>query len=83
MKKVCLSAIRSSSKWAITKIALLAIATFTLFFASDLALPKPAAAYPFWAQETAPETPREPTGRIVCANCHLAAKTTKVEVPQS
>ena len=53
------------------------------FFVSDITLPKSAAAYPFWAQQTAPETPREPTGRIVCANCHLAAKPTEVEIPQS
>nr|1VF5_C Chain C, CYTOCHROME F [Mastigocladus laminosus]1VF5_P Chain P, CYTOCHROME F [Mastigocladus laminosus]2D2C_C Chain C, Apocytochrome f [Mastigocladus laminosus]2D2C_P Chain P, Apocytochrome f [Mastigocladus laminosus]2E74_C Chain C, Apocytochrome f [Mastigocladus laminosus]2E75_C Chain C, Apocytochrome f [Mastigocladus laminosus]2E76_C Chain C, Apocytochrome f [Mastigocladus laminosus]4H0L_C Chain C, Apocytochrome f [Mastigocladus laminosus]4H13_C Chain C, Apocytochrome f [Mastigocladus la len=39
--------------------------------------------YPFWAQQTYPPTPREPTGRIVCANCHLAAKPAEVEVPQS
>ncbi|MBE9058201.1 cytochrome f [Sphaerospermopsis sp. LEGE 08334] len=62
---------------------LIAIATVTFFFTSDIAHPQTAAAYPFWAQETAPETPREATGRIVCANCHLAAKNTEVEVPQS
>jgi apocytochrome f len=45
--------------------------------------PQPAQAYPFWAQQTYPETPREPTGRIVCANCHLAAKPTQIEVPQA
>jgi apocytochrome f len=61
----------------------IAIATVTFFFTSDLAFTQTAAAYPFWAQQTAPETPREPTGRIVCANCHLAAKPTEVEVPQS
>ncbi|MFH7028925.1 MAG: cytochrome f [Heteroscytonema crispum UTEX LB 1556] len=66
-----------------TKTLLIAIATVTIFFTSDLALPQSAAAYPFWAQQTYPETPREPTGRIVCANCHLAAKPTQVEVPQS
>jgi apocytochrome f len=65
------------------KALLIAIATVTFFFTSDLALPQSAAAYPFWAQQTYPETPREPTGRIVCANCHLAAKPTEVEVPQS
>lgn len=81
MKKVRL--LSRSSKWAIGKIAVLAIATFALFFASDLLLPQSAAAYPFWAQATAPETPREPTGRIVCANCHLAAKPSEVELPQS
>lgn len=68
---------------AIAKTVIIAIATVTFFFTSDLALPQAAAAYPFWAQETAPETPREATGRIVCANCHLAAKPTEVEVPQS
>ncbi|MDB9452229.1 cytochrome f [Dolichospermum circinale] len=62
---------------------LIAIATVTFFFTSDIAVPQTAAAYPFWAQETAPATPREATGRIVCANCHLAAKPTEVEIPQS
>lgn len=67
----------------IVRTAVLALATVAFFFASDIALPQSAAAYPFWAQQTAPETPREPTGRIVCANCHLAAKPADVEVPQS
>lgn len=62
---------------------ILAIATLAFFLASDIALPQSASAYPFWAQETAPETPREPTGRIVCANCHLGAKPTQIEIPQS
>ena len=63
----------------ITKTILVAIASISLFLISSQA----ANAYPFWAQETAPETPREATGRIVCANCHLGAKHTEVEVPQS
>jgi apocytochrome f len=29
------------------------------------------------------ETPREKTGRIVCANCHLAQKPVDIEVPQA
>ncbi|MEM7063113.1 MAG: apocytochrome f [Cyanobacteria bacterium P01_B01_bin.77] len=41
-----------------------------------------AAAYPFWAQENY-ETPREATGKIVCANCHLGKKKTEIEVPQA
>lgn len=65
------------------KVTLLAIASVALFLASDLAFPQSAAAYPFWAQQTAPETPREPTGRIVCANCHLAQKPAEIEIPQS
>ena len=39
-------------------------------------------AYPFWAQQNY-ENPREATGKIVCANCHLAKMTTQAEVPQS
>ncbi len=39
-------------------------------------------AYPFWAQQNY-ENPREATGKLVCANCHLAKMTTQVEVPQS
>lgn len=68
---------------AVVKSVLLAAFTAAIFLASDLALPQSAAAYPFWAQQTAPETPREATGRIVCANCHLGAKPTEVEVPQA
>ena len=70
-------------KKSITKIVLVAIATVALFLASDFTLPQSAAAYPFWAQETSPATPREATGRIVCANCHLAEKPVEVELPQA
>lgn len=68
---------------ALRKLTLILVATVTLFLASDPLLPQSAAAYPFWAQQTAPETPREATGRIVCANCHLGVKPTEVELPQS
>ena len=37
-------------------------------------------AYPIFAQ-SAYSTPREATGRIVCANCHLAKKPVDIEVP--
>jgi apocytochrome f len=47
-----------------------------------LALPKVSYAYPVFAQQ-AYEIPREATGRIVCANCHLAQKPTEIEVPQA
>ncbi|TAN89306.1 MAG: apocytochrome f [Phormidium sp. SL48-SHIP] len=62
---------------------LVSLAAAAVFVASDVLVPQAAAAYPFWAQQTAPETPREATGRIVCANCHLAEKAMDVEVPQS
>lgn len=83
MRNACTTARLTRTARAITKTLLIAIATLTFYFTSDLALPQTAAAYPFWAQQTYPETPREPTGRIVCANCHLAAKPAEVEVPQS
>ena len=60
----------------------ISLATVTLFLGSDLAAPQSAAAYPFWAQQNY-ATPREATGRIVCANCHLAAKPSEIEVPQA
>ncbi len=39
-------------------------------------------AYPIFAQQNY-ENPREATGRIVCANCHLAQKPVELEVPQA
>lgn len=63
------------------KGALVAIATVSLLL-TNAVLPQSASAYPFWAQQNY-ETPREATGRIVCANCHLAAKPVEVEVPQA
>lgn len=41
-----------------------------------------AEAYPIYAQQGY-ENPREATGRIVCANCHLAQKPVDIEVPQA
>ena len=76
-------AMRRFAQSTIAKVMIVAIATVAVFLASDLALPQSAAAYPFWAQQTAPETPREATGRIVCANCHLAEKPAEIEIPQA
>ena len=39
-------------------------------------------AFPIFAQQNY-SNPREPNGRIVCANCHLAQKSIEIEVPQS
>ena len=44
--------------------------------------PSVSEAYPIFAQQGY-ENPREATGRIVCANCHLAKKSVDIEVPQS
>ncbi|HEY9617467.1 MAG TPA: apocytochrome f [Microcoleaceae cyanobacterium] len=64
------------------KPALMAIVAIAVFLAGNFAFPQSAAAYPVFAQQ-AYKNPREATGRIVCANCHLAAKPTQVEVPQA
>jgi apocytochrome f len=53
-----------------------------LFFLSSGLIASPAQAYPYFAQE-AYKTPREATGRIVCANCHLAQKPIELELPQA
>ncbi|MCP9848296.1 cytochrome f [Cyanobium sp. Morenito 9A2] len=62
--------------------------SFSLLLSSLLAFgvlliaPQSSWAYPFWAQQNY-ENPREATGKLVCANCHLAKKATHVEVPQA
>lgn len=43
---------------------------------------QPAYAFPVYAQQGY-ENPRESTGRIVCANCHLAQRPIELEVPKS
>ncbi|MBE9031862.1 apocytochrome f [filamentous cyanobacterium LEGE 11480] len=64
---------------ALAKRFVLAVAALAVVL---LTLPSDANAYPIFAQQQY-ATPREATGRIVCANCHLAKKTTQVEVPQA
>ena len=39
-------------------------------------------AFPLYAQQGY-EDPREATGRIVCANCHLAQKPVEIDTPQA
>jgi len=58
------------------------IVLITLGILASLIFPKVSYAYPVFAQQ-AYENPREATGRIVCANCHLAQKPVEVEVPQA
>nr|YP_010618706.1 Apocytochrome f [Rhodomelopsis africana]WAX02719.1 Apocytochrome f [Rhodomelopsis africana] len=43
---------------------------------------QPANSFPIYAQQGY-ESPREATGRIVCANCHLAQKMVSIEIPKS
>ncbi len=56
------------------------IGLFAFFFISFTA--NNASAYPIFAQQKF-AYPREATGRIVCANCHLAQKPVELEIPQS
>jgi apocytochrome f len=59
------------------KVTFISVSLFGSFM-----FPKMADAYPVFAQQ-AYDNPREATGRIVCANCHLAQKAAEVEVPQA
>lgn len=54
----------------------------TLVTIGVLVFPLSSEAYPIFAQQNY-ENPREATGRIVCANCHLAKKPVEIEVPQA
>src|ERR1700738_760844 len=62
-------------KWVLRSISILIIMKI-------IAWPSISEAYPIFAQQGY-ENPREATGRIVCANCHLAKKPVDIEVPQS
>jgi len=59
----------------------LSLTTLMFFFGSTI-FPSISEAYPVYAQQGY-ENPREATGRIVCANCHLAQKPVDIEVPQA
>lgn len=75
MKKSFLLANRTFVRASVCMIAALALLW------SGLAA-SPVQAYPYYAQQ-AYENPREATGRIVCANCHLAQKPVELELPQA
>jgi apocytochrome f len=63
------------------KKTILVVLAALVFLLNGL-MASPAQAYPYFAQE-AYKTPREATGRIVCANCHLAQKPIELELPQA
>jgi len=60
--------------WSVSSLVL----SFGLFWFGTY----PSEAYPLFAQQGY-QNPREATGRIVCANCHLAQKAVDIEVPQA
>jgi apocytochrome f len=68
-------ACKSLSSWVNLSISLLVLT-------APLIWPSNSTAFPIYAQQNY-ESPREATGRIVCANCHLAKKAVDIEVPQA
>ena len=63
--------------------SLIKILSFSIALALSLLIaPSSSWAYPFWAQQNY-ENPREATGKLVCANCHLAQMQTQVELEPS
>jgi len=62
----------------IKKILVVLVSIITILSNND----KIAYSFPIYAQQGY-ENPREATGRIVCANCHLAQKDVSIEVPKS
>nr|WCR30474.1 cytochrome f [Selaginella remotifolia] len=70
--------LKNNNAWVklVTLLILLPIVASVL-----TAWPSAPKTYPIFAQQGY-ENPREATGRIVCANCHLAKKPVDIEVPQ-
>jgi len=69
----------SRAKRLFVGVSLCVFTSLTLLFGLNN---QSAFAYPYFAQE-AYKTPREATGKIVCANCHLAKKGIELELPQA
>nr|AIU44563.1 cytochrome f [Cyanophora paradoxa] len=65
--------------FSITKIV---FSFFISLLLNLVAQPSICQAFPIYAQQ-AYQIPREATGRIVCANCHLGKKPVEIEVPQA
>lgn len=65
-----------------TKFNQFVFSLLTFVFLNNVVIASDANAYPVFAQQNY-ATPREATGRIVCANCHLAQKPVELELPQA
>lgn len=64
------------------KVVTITLAIFLNLFNLNSLVNLKANAFPIYAQQGY-ENPREATGRIVCANCHLAQKPVSIETPKS
>nr|YP_009296177.1 cytochrome f [Sebdenia flabellata]AOM65112.1 cytochrome f [Sebdenia flabellata] len=62
----------------IPTLILICISLINIYFITPLTTN----AFPIYAQQGY-EDPREATGRIVCANCHLSQKAVEIETPQA
>nr|YP_009396211.1 Apocytochrome f [Melanothamnus harveyi]ARW65327.1 Apocytochrome f [Melanothamnus harveyi] len=69
---------KNIQRFYIKKLAILILSIISL---NSLSI-NIADSFPIYAQQGY-ENPREATGRIVCANCHLAQKPVSIEVPKS
>nr|YP_009541751.1 cytochrome f [Synarthrophyton chejuense]AYR05760.1 cytochrome f [Synarthrophyton chejuense] len=72
----------NNCKYLIKKMITLLIIIGLSQYSTSTFLQKKVNAFPIYAQQGY-ENPREATGRIVCANCHLAEKSVSIETPQS
>lgn len=66
---------------SINKVTLYTLISISMLL-MNLTLTSTGSSFPIYAQQ-AYDSPREATGRIVCANCHLAQKPVEIKVPQS
>ncbi|KAI5650768.1 hypothetical protein M9H77_36773 [Catharanthus roseus] len=69
---------RNTFSWIKEQITRSISVSFMIYIITRTAISN---AYPIFAQHGY-ENPREATGHIVCANCHLANKPVDIEVPQ-
>nr|YP_010170976.1 apocytochrome f [Chondria tumulosa]QSD57117.1 apocytochrome f [Chondria tumulosa] len=68
-----------NNKKALIRKLIIVIVSFTSLLNFEI---QQTIGFPIYAQQGY-ENPREATGRIVCANCHLAQKPISIEVPKS
>ena len=69
-------------KITLRKVTRTFLIVFSLFFGTLNFSVKESKAYPVYAQQGY-SNPRAATGKIACANCHLAEKPVEIETPQA
>ena len=56
---------------------------FFIFLIGIIILPNLSYAYPLFSQKSYPNNPREISGKIICANCHLEEKIIETKIPRT